>query len=780
MFKNEWRKVFGSRLVVLSVFIFFLINACVCYFQTKPNSKKLPDDAIADFFEIYLSDESKMQEEYLQMQDFLSEQECLWAEQMALGNREYEMQTWENKYAPVGFTDKQLFQCVISAIEYAQNYPSKIEHAIKAAYIQIINSSAETIDSESYIYRYQAEIIQHYQNVYNQIKLTPEYVRGWNKYFSYDFMSVFVLISTVVISGFVFTNEYQLGTIPLIYSTKNGRLRTVLTKVSVVYGSSALLCILFCVETLLIINITTGLSTTELPIQSLSNFIYCPYVVTIKEYLLIDFVFKLLASFVLTTIAAAFSAGFCNYLFTYIGSLGLLGLDYLFFILRFPSGENLVRALNLMSISTSQSFLDRYRAVRFGNTPIAYDSVILVTYIVAIIVLTTFIIIKCCHSDTVKHSKTRINIYPLPFFKPKTHLCSASRAYSVSLFAAELYKSTIATRFLCVVLALFLVKCFVTSSAFQSKNSYTDEIYREYTSTLAGPINNDKRAYVQNERSFITETLNNYDTVSTSYKQGAIDLDTYRNYLSDYNYAFSHDEILKRIEKHIVYIDAIKTEGKEAWFVYDTGWLRLLTNEFDWSLYALIIILGSNAFASEYSSRTSSAGFQQILRTTKHGRKKTFHLKSRTALLLSVVLSLVWSVIDFLAIMNIYELPAFNSPIWSIEYFANIEYTITIWQFLVFYVCIKTLAHTVLALLTLAIANIFRKSISAALFVTTLTLLPRILSILGMPYTKIIDYVDILEATPILLRNIEGATFVLSATICSTCVLVFSKRMWNK
>ena len=70
--------------------------------------------------------------------------------------------------------------------------------------------------------------------------------------------------------------------------------------------------------------------------------------------------------------------------------------------------------------------------------------------------------------------------------------------------------------------------------------------------------------------------------------------------------------------------------------MYDTGWQKLLTRGFDWSLYALVLILCSNVFAAEYNTRTSAEGFYQILRTTKHGRNKTFYQKVRTVVVLSV------------------------------------------------------------------------------------------------------------------------------------------------
>ncbi|WP_291236540.1 hypothetical protein [Frisingicoccus sp.] len=778
MLRYEWKKVFGSRPVIISVFVLLLVNAIICYFQTKPNPKELPRDTLLSFWETYVSNETEMQKEYQQMQNFVSEQQRIWSEQMALGNREYEMQTWKNKYAPEGYQDAQLFNHIISIKEYVQNYQSKIDHAIRTAYAQIINSSPNGLDTGSYIYRYQAEVIRLYQNIQENVSLTPEYVSGWNKYFSYDFMPVFLLLSTMIVSGFVFTNEHQLGVTSLIFTTKHGRLHTAVSKLIVIYGSAIILCLLFCAETLFIINITTGLSNTSSPIQMVSTFLYCPYVFSIKEYIIIDFVFKLIATLIFTVISAAISTGFHNYLFTYISSLGVLGIDYIFFIMKYPSSENFIRAVNLMSISTSSTILDRYRAIRIGDTPLSYISVIIITFVL-VVVLTAFIILKYSHCYTVKNASP-IKIKRRTLSIPLQNSFVFKREFSMSLFISELYKLIISSKLFLVIAILFLVKLSIVYIDFHSTKSFADEIYNYYTNELSGPIDEEKRTYISNERKYILETLNNYASMSDAYANGEISLDDYRAYLSDYNYAFSHDEIFKQIESHVSYIDKMANEGKEAWFVYDTGWKKLLTRGFDWSLYALVLILCSNVFAAEYNTRTSSEGFHQILRTTKHGRKKTFYQKVRTVVTLSLIFSFIWTVIDYIAVLMAYKLPQINAPIWSIEIFSDIEYNINIWQFAVLSAFVKLHAYMVLAILTTSFSLISQKSSSTIIYITMLTLIPRILSTLGISALNRIDYVDVMEATPILLRSIEGAAFSIIVIISSLYGIFETKRMWSK
>ncbi len=446
--------------------------------------------------------------------------------------------------------------------------------------------------------------------------------------------------------------------------------------------------------------------------------------------------------------------------------------------MKYPSSENFIRAVNLMSISTSSTILDRYRAIRIGDTPLSYISVIIITFVL-VVVLTAFIILKYSHCYTVKNASP-IKIKRRTLSIPLQNSFVFKREFSMSLFISELYKLIISSKLFLVIAILFLVKLSIVYIDFHSTKSFADEIYNYYTNELSGPIDEEKRTYISNERKYILETLNNYASMSDAYANGEISLDDYRAYLSDYNYAFSHDEIFKQIESHVSYIDKMANEGKEAWFVYDTGWKKLLTRGFDWSLYALVLILCSNVFAAEYNTRTSSEGFHQILRTTKHGRKKTFYQKVRTVVTLSLIFSFIWTVIDYIAVLMAYKLPQINAPIWSIEIFSDIEYNINIWQFAVLSAFVKLHAYMVLAILTTSFSLISQKSSSTIIYITMLTLIPRILSTLGISALNRIDYVDVMEATPILLRSIEGAAFSIIVIISSLYGIFETKRMWSK
>ena len=99
--------------------------------------------------------------------------------------------------------------------------------------------------------------------------------------------------------------------------------------------------------------------------------------------------------------------------------------------------------------------------------------------------------------------------------------------------------------------------------------------------TLAGEMTDEKREYIADERQMINETIARREKVQQEYIDKTITYREYEEYLKKYNYAYSRNELFADIESHAAYIDRLAAEGKDAWFVYDTGWKKLFLSPFD-------------------------------------------------------------------------------------------------------------------------------------------------------------------------------------------------------
>lgn len=201
------------------------------------------------------------------------------------------------------------------------------------------------------------------------------------------------------------------------------------------------------------------------------------------------------------------------------------------------------------------------------------------------------------------------------------------RTYSFSLVSVEQIKIFLTSYTWIAVCLLFLIKCYASYVEFKPNYTFTDVAYHGYMTQLQGAITEEKRAWIQKERAYIEGILACSDEVDAAYQNLEISLAEYQEFMEQREYAASRQELFKTIEDHVQYIDEMKESGYEAWFVYDTGWTMLFFSDFDWTLYAVLLLMGVGCFASEYDSRSSTGGFVQILRTTKYGRKKTYIAK---------------------------------------------------------------------------------------------------------------------------------------------------------
>ena len=78
---------------------------------------------------------------------------------------------------------------------------------------------------------------------------------------------------------------------------------------------------------------------------------------------------------------------------------------------------------------------------------------------------------------------------------------------------------------------------------------------------LEGELTDEKLAYLADERAMINETLSKQTYMQQSYMNDEISFEEYREYLSDYNYAYSRSELLSVIEKHADYL--VRKEADE-------------------------------------------------------------------------------------------------------------------------------------------------------------------------------------------------------------------------
>lgn len=329
-----------------------------------------------------------------------------------------------------------------------------------------------------------------------------------------------------------------------------------------------------------------------------------------------------------------------GYILTYSGGMLLFAINYAAYILNFTDNDNILKPMNLFVISTVKQLFERYRAVNLFDSAVSYVDIVPITAGGLIVLLTATAVLL----DQRLGGLSNKRLPRIRRLADKKKL-KAPTAYKIkqwiSVDVYELYKALSAQRQLFIILIIMVVKLGIAVADSQPKHSFVNEVYREYMEVLSGSLDDEKRSFIANERSRINSTLQNYQTMRKAYISGEIVQNAFQVFMSEYNYAYSHDVYLQDIEAHMVYIEKLEREGQEAWFLYDTGWKKLFAADFDKLLYALVVFLASAVFSQEHKNRSSEGNFSQILRTTKFGRGRTFRAKYSSAILTSATIFLI-------------------------------------------------------------------------------------------------------------------------------------------
>ena len=193
-----------------------------------------------------------------------------------------------------------------------------------------------------------------------------ESTQGFDTFFDYRIADYLIFILLILICSVVFVQEKSTGIMPILRTTRAGRKKTVLAKLLSILIIISFIEIIFAIETSLIIGLLDGYGGLSAPLQSLSRYIYCPYEITIGEFILIRLLIRIIA-FTLFSVVIMLSSLFTyNYVIGCLSGLGFLGINLLLDALK---DRLLGKALlaNIVNVVSVGSLYERYYAVNlFG------------------------------------------------------------------------------------------------------------------------------------------------------------------------------------------------------------------------------------------------------------------------------------------------------------------------------------------------------------------------------------------------------------------------------
>lgn len=799
----ELKKLLGVKYLWVFLFVLLMLNTAIAWYTAdRTMAAQEPTQMISEFFDEYFENPDELDAYHAEIEAFNAEQNELFVQAMREGNYEFEPETLPNLYSTdESYPDSRLFDKLYDTIAAAREYPEVLDKVIDRARANLDAFADMGITEDSFTYRYQLRVIELYELMRDNVEIGVEYTRGWDEYFAYDTVNIFIFVILIMLGSLIFAQEKQSGFLPIMHTAKNGRARTAAAKIITMLLLTCVFVLMFTLSTFAVYGLRIGFSSPGNAIQALRTFTLSPYQITIGQYFAITVGVKLLTFGVFSMIILALSVMFYNYILIYFAGLGLFGLNFLLYTLSYIDANSVFKNLNLVATAAVNPLFVRYRAMNlFGAVAGFVPSmcVIFSLLILACAIVTVMLYVKGSAGirigwidNVIAWCMTKAAELRHKFAAVRVGRKHKARTYSHSLVLAEVFKTLISSRFIVIVLLILCVKAWYSYNTNSPSNSYADAVYKEYMTALEGEVTEEKLAYLAEERAMINETLAKQTMMQQAYVNEEITFEEYREYLSDYNYAYSRSELLSVIEKHADYLARKEAEtGVRGWFIYDTGWKKMFSEDADLFLYAAILLLLTGSFASEYASRSSSGGFAQLLRSTKNGRQKTFYAKLISSGMIAVILAVLTGAVDAAVIIAGYDLPALNAPLVSIELFANVSGGITVAQYLAVFFVMRTAGALLMAMLVCALSELLARYIPVLGTAVILTLLPALCAYYGLAAAENVNFLNLFAGTPLFLQSADAALFgngyamlvlwLVVAAAAVTAMLMPAKKMFVK
>ncbi len=766
MFLHECKKILKNRLILALFAVLFILNGILSYTEAKQENTATISAEVLEALDAYNRDPATWQDEYSRLlshyQEFEAKMEKEREEFFAKNPGAESFRYTLDEESACYMTYRQAEE-ILKEID---SYPKDLHRIVKAAIIAKEDYLASGVTENDYEYKYQSDIEYIYE-VNSLIPIDYEYAVGWDEYHAYTSGNVLLVMLMLVLAPGLCIEEFSSGMYPILHATKKGRLHTFLNKLGVLALFTTLAVVLFTATTLAFYGASYGFSSLGNFVQVFEDFKFCPEIITVGELLTVSVLTKILVLFALGTLIMLLSVFIKKYALTFVASLGAVAVNFVlyFFISLEQTGS--FDMLNLFTVMDTKTAYTRYYSLNIFEDSVPYIPLSIGLFTVLAVAFAALSAFAFCRTQGAVKIKTK-KLVRLP-----------NRAIPMpcrTLFGAEMGKLLLANKVIIIVAVVLLAKGFVANETFTYTESFTDSVYHEYMTTLAGEMTDEKLAYIEEERLQIDTAKSAYNQVIADYQNELITEEEYLVYLDEYNYAQDRDSHFTRIEARRDYILSVQSMGKDAYFVYDTGWNTLFSQGFDYLLYGLVLLLFAGVFANEIRG-----GIHNILKATGKGRWRLFLAKYAAVLTLATILFATFTVIDLNAAMKSFEFPAWDAPIQSLTMFGS-QPSMTMAQFVALWIAVKWLAVVLLVTALTGISLLSGKVLNTMAIAATVTLMPFLLRRFGLAVAQYFDFTYLLDGTNFFVtaaNSIPYAIIVSVILIATILVLTWlAKLSW--
>ena len=651
----ELKKVLSKRLFISLCVFCFAVNLCAFYFTHNENQAEMyrechaeyeemlrkysvmkPDEALTEI----LKDEETVQILYVMQEAATGADNGLY--EFNMSQLEEYRKTSPEAYKKaeemlVSYSDNETaryFRAVTKMqLEYLNEYPGFIGEMSERAQAQTEFSVFS--DKDSFSYKNIMKTAEDYDVLQNtKITLGSDYPLV--SALTYNIGDYFVTAIVFLACIYLFRFERDKGLSNLVRSSKNGRLKTALSKLCALMLLTVIITIIVEFTTIAESTILFGSWEFSRPIQSIKGFQNCILPLRCDDFCLLYLIGKAAA---MAAIAAVISLTFVavpSAVTSYAVSGTILTAEFvLYHAVSQDAFFNHLKYINIFYILDTSRFFGKYLNLNIFRMPLHANAVTLIFALILFIVCITFSVVIF----TLKGQETERD--PLSELIEKFFRSHAKISGSTAVLTGEVYKYLISSKMAAVMLAVVI---FAVSSSMGSVTYRTNEesvaAYRQYVSQVEGKTPTQAKSYIENEKKAIDSADSN-----TIVQQN--DLLPAEIALAAQNRANARRQGFEMFYEQYLRLTELEKSGTPAQFVDETVYSDVINNPLrEWRslLWCVLLVILTIPFMFTYEYRKNMI---DMLQATKNGRRKLF-LAKLTVEVLSLVVTFAAVYVPFM------------------------------------------------------------------------------------------------------------------------------------
>lgn len=573
--------------------------------------------------------------------------------------------------------------------DYYQSYHADIDKIIKSS--NELNTYSIFTQKDSFSERNIQQTKSDFEQIanINIVEFDNEFLCA---YFDFPWLNI-ILISYAILGAFVFSEKKSRGMQAIIHSSISGRQKFVMRRLFAIFLFDFCCILLFQGVLFILCAMKYGGdmgNSLGYPIQSIPLFKMLTIRMTIAEFIIIDFIYKLIKCLVLSICIWTAFMMIDNVLLS-LAIMTAAGLaEYALYVFILPGYKmELLHYCNIFYIFSKNLFWTEYKNLNIFSYPLNSKLVIIILLFLLILSICAVVFVYGKKSYPVKERNKFLDSL-MKIILQKWYGIVALVQENMGCIGSEFYKIIIIQKGLLLLIATVLT-LLVLNPVSNIKFTGCQKEYNKFIREFGSAPNDKSNKAIQALEKELDSENSKYEAVMEDYEKGL------KTEEEMYEAEMIHDalaykrEFFQKIQEQTNYLNELnEKKGINGWYVNSFEFLKLFENE---RIINVVIILLFVTLISEASMlEEKKSGMIKNIHCTYYGRKNMFNQKFFVSAVLSILVYIVMITIRFINVKRAYGVEGLSAPAQSFYELSGLNINCSLLTYLLCFYGVRIIA----------------------------------------------------------------------------------------